>query len=617
MPKQQSAANNARIPHNSAMKTLFFVVLLAAASALPAQTLRAVFDNAEVGFDPAAMDDLVSADVMCAVFDYPLRYDYFARPPQPAPGTLAGRPVISEGGRLFTFNVQPELYFSDHPAFKGKKRVLTAADFVYSWKRLIDPKLGSPYYWVFEGKLAGEAEARAQASKAGRFDYDAPIAGIKVIDALTFEVRFTEPNYQFEYAVIGGSMLSPVAREVITAHADDRGRNTTVPIGVGPYKLEQWVRANRIVLTANPNYRDERFPTPPESLKTQISPAAFEAFAKLAGQKLPLSPRVEISIVEESVPRLLMMQKGETDLLYRVPPDLLDRVIEKSALKPEFTAVGIQSQRLLEPSLQFNFFNMDDPILGGYNKANIALRRAILMGLNTEELVRIVYKGQAEIATQLIPPGQIGHDASLNLAPTYDPAFAKALLDRFGYKDRDGDGYREMPDGKPLSIAKASMPEARFREQDELWKKNMDAIGIRVTFIKQKWGELVEMSRLGKLQIWGYAWFVGSPSGDSYTQLLYSKNIGQINDARFKLKAFDTAYETAQKLPFGPERNAQYRVMSELAAVNSVFDLGVHTYRTTLSQPWLKGYLAHPYERYFLHLLVPDEAARKQAAASR
>jgi oligopeptide transport system substrate-binding protein len=438
-----------------------------------------------------------------------------------------------------------------------------------------------------------------------------------VVDPYTLNVRFKEPNYQFEYQLIGGTHFGVVAREVIEAHADNRGRNLTKPIGVGPYKLEQWTRANRIVLTANPNYRDETFSKLPEGLKAEIPAAQFEQFSALIGKKLPLSPRVEISVVEESTPRMLMLQKGEADMLYRVPPDLSDRVLEKGVLRAEFSQRGIRSQRMLEPSLQFNFFNMEDPVVGGYEKKNIALRRAILMGLNVEEEIRVRYRGQAIPATQLFPPDQIGHAPSLNVAPKFDPELARALLERYGYKDSDGDGYREMPDGKPLTIRKASLPESRYRESDELWKKNMDSIGIRVEFLKQKWAELVELARLGKLQIWGYSWFVASPSGDSYTQLLYSKNIGQINDARFNLPAFDKAYEIAQGLPFGPAREAQYRSMSELAAAYSVFDFGVHTYRTTLSQPWLQGYYAHPYERYFFHLYLPDETAREKARVSR
>jgi ABC-type transport system substrate-binding protein len=423
-------------------------------------------------------------------------------------------------------------------------------------------------------------------------------------------VRFQQPHFQFEYQLVNSVSFSPVAREVIEAHADDRGRNMSKPVGVGPYMLDTWVRANRIVLTANPNFRDEKFPAVPATQP--------ESTRALAGKKLPLAQRIEIRIVEESTPRLLMLQKGEIDMLYRVPPDLVPRVLnEKGELRGEFVKLGIRSEKLMEPALNFTFFNMKDPIVGGYRKENIALRRAILMGYNTEEAIRVINKGQAIPATQLIPPGQFGHDPTLNLAAPYDPQLARALLDRFGYKDRDGDGYREMPDGKPLVIKRSSMPEARFRESDELWKKNMDAIGIRMVFDKQKWPELVEAARLGTLQMWGYAWVVGSASGDSYTQLLYSKNAGQINDAGFNVKQFDAAYEKAQTLPFGPEREEQYRIMSRVAAVHSVFEIGVHTFRTSLAQPWLKGYAPHPYRRYPLEYLLVENNDRDTGAKAR
>jgi hypothetical protein len=120
--------------HSRAMKLLspFFAALCAASIALAtpaavnAQTLKIAFETAEIGFDLAAMDDLTSGDVINAVFDVPLRHDYFARPPKGAPGILAGAPTISEDGKLYTLRVQRGRYFSDHPAFMGKKRELLA-----------------------------------------------------------------------------------------------------------------------------------------------------------------------------------------------------------------------------------------------------------------------------------------------------------------------------------------------------------------------------------------------------------------------------------------------------------------------------------------------------------
>ena len=89
-------------------------------------------------------------------------------------------------------------------------------------------------------------------------------------------------------------------------------------------------------------------------------------------------------------------------------------------------------------------------------------------------------------ATQPIPPNVVGYDPDFKGGARYDVAGAKALLDKFGYVDRDGDGWRDLPDGKPLKLTLASDPSAIDRQFDELWKKSMDAVGIRIEFTKQK-----------------------------------------------------------------------------------------------------------------------------------
>src|SRR5271170_1339814 len=133
------------------------------------------------------------------------------------------------------------------------------------------------------------------------------------------------------------------------------------------------------------------------------------------------------------------------------------------------------------------YFNMDDPVVGGYTPEKVALRRAIGMGFNTEEFIRVLFRGRAVPAQGPIPPDIAGFDPTQRTqAQVYDPAAARALLDHFGYKDRDGDGYRELPDGKPLIIEYWSAPTSHQRQVDELWKKNMDAIGIHMDFKKDK-----------------------------------------------------------------------------------------------------------------------------------
>src|SRR5437660_444123 len=163
-----------------------------------------------------------------------------------------------------------------------------------------------------------------------------------------------------------------------------------------------------------------------------------------------------VTIIEESNPRLLSFNAGELDYV-NVPSDLADTVLDAgNKLRPEFTQRGVTLTRATLPSLNYMYFNMADPIVGGYSKDRIALRRAIVIGFDTPALIRTIYKGQAYPATQPIPPNLPGHDEAWNIRFDYDPAAAKALPDRFGYVDRNGDGWRDRPDGKPLLLMMAS-----------------------------------------------------------------------------------------------------------------------------------------------------------------
>src|SRR5205814_9126032 len=122
-------------------------------------------------------------------------------------------------------------------------------------------------------------------------------------------------------------------------------------------------------------------------------------------------------------------------------------------LRPELAKRGIRHEVLLRPNTWWTYFNMEDPVVGGYTPEKVALRRAIGMGYDVSAWIRVILKGRAVAAKSIVPPDIVGYDPAPKARPDpHDPAAARALLDRFGYKDRDGDGYRETPDGKPLVL---------------------------------------------------------------------------------------------------------------------------------------------------------------------
>ena len=562
------------------------------------KTLHVAFPVAETGFDPAPVGDIYSAYVDRAIFDPLYQYDYMGRPYKIVPNTAVALPDISPDGKTWTIKVKPGIYFADDPAFKGRKRELTAADYVYSWKRVLDPRMRSNNIQIFDGKFVGADTVVSAAKETGKFDYDSPIEGLQAIDRYTIRLKLNFPAYQL-LTDLTTSSTSAVAREVIEKYGDENGWTMANPVGTGPFRLKEWRRGQKIVLEANPGYRDERFPE-------SSAPEDRALEAKMHGKKLPIVGRVEVSIIEESNPRLLAFQSGQLDYL-TVPPDLTTKVLDSDdKLKPEFAHRGIVLGRGIQPAITYTYFNMEDPVVGGYTQDKIALRRAISMAYNVHEEIRILRQGQGEPATQPIPPNVGGHDPKLKGAATYDPAGAKALLDRFGYKV-GADGWRTTADGKPLKLSIGSDPSALSRQYDELWQKSLNAVGIQVDFVKQKWPDLLKMARYGQLQMWFLGNISTTPEGFGFMSLLYGPHSGFANLARFNLPEFNRLYEQAQKLPDGPQRTELFRRMSELVNAYAPWMLNAYRYENVIVQPWVLGYKHtvfdwHPWKYYDIDL---------------
>ena len=199
-------------------------------------------------------------------------------------------------------------------------------------------------------------------------------------------------------------------------------------------------------------------------------------------------------------------------------------------------------------------------MVGGYTPEKIALRRAIAMAYDDDEYIRVLLKGRAVPAQGPIPPDIEGYDPTRKTdAQLYDPAAARALLDRFGYKDRDGDGYREMPDGKPLTLESLVVaqlghaPGRRAVEEEHGCDRHPDRVSS-----KDRLPELRKMARQGKIPMRADGWNADYPDAENFMQLLYGPNIGQDNDSRFKLPEFDALYDEARTLPDRPERTALF-----------------------------------------------------------
>ncbi|MFD2271246.1 ABC transporter substrate-binding protein [Undibacterium arcticum] len=163
-----------------------------------------------------------------------------------------------------------------------------------------------------------------------------------------------------------------------------------------------------------------------------------------------------------------------------------------------------------------------------------------------QEDIDIIWHGEAVALEYPIPPGIVGHDPAYKSSIQYDLPAANALLDKFGYK-KDSDGWRTLPDGKPLVIHYTARNDSNGQQQSEIWKKTYDSIHIRMEGDSKPFPDILKAEKQCKLQMRTNPWIADFPDGDNFMQLYYSKNIHQTNNGCYTSPEFDKLYEQTQK----------------------------------------------------------------------
>ncbi|HSB25433.1 MAG TPA: ABC transporter substrate-binding protein [Burkholderiaceae bacterium] len=575
------------------------------------KVLRLLFSSAETSFDPARISDLYSRAVTMHIFEAPYCYDPLARPARLRPLTAIDMPEVSNDFRVWTVRIKPGIFFAADPAFKGKKRELVAQDYVYAFQRAIDPANISPIEAsTLDLKIKGLLAARDAAKARKRFDYDAPIEGLRALDRYTLRFELEEPRPRFIDTLAISDLLGGIAREVVEFYGDAIGDH---PVGTGPFRLKSWRRSSRIVMERNPDYREVLYDAMPgpEDAEGQ------EILAKLQGKRLPIIDEVDIAIIEEFQPEWLSFLNKQVDALAtstgHLPSQYANEAAPGGKLAPRLARQGIRMYANLAPDNAFTYFNMRDPVVGGYSAQQVALRRAISLSYDVDQEIRLIRRGRAVPGQSVLMPHTTGYDPHFKSEMSdYDPARARALLDLYGFVDRDGDGFRERPDGSPLLLEMATEPEQIYRAYNELWQKCLNAIGVRVRFNTAQWPENMKAADAGKLMMWMLGESASGPDGQDSLGRLYGPLAGNANLARFQLDAFDRLYERAQVLPDGPERAALFREAQRISIAYMPYKIHAHRIHTDLAHPWVFGFRRPLFSSQWWHTVDVDMALRAQ-----
>ena len=578
-----------------------------AASGAAQRVLHYAFQIAETGFDPAKISDLYSRIITSQIFEGLYHFDHLARPAQVRPLTATAMPEVSADFKRFTIHIRPGIYFADDPAFKGQPRELVAQDYVYALKRFADPANNSPIWTEIEElTLLGLAEQRQAALDARTpFDYSRDVPGLRAISRYTLQLVTAQPRPRLAELLADNSAYGAVAQEVVQAYGDKLAAH---PVGTGPFRLASWRRSSEIVLERNPTYRlrhyaDEAHPAPDDAVGQAL-------LARFKGRRVPMLDRVVVSIIEESQPRWLSFLNQQQDFADRMPAEFVNIAMPAGKLAPNLAKQGIQAYRSVGPEVALTAYNMGDPVIGGYTPDKVALRRAINLALDVPREITLARRGQAIPAQSPVVPHTTGYDpAYRSEMGEFNPAKAKALLDLYGYVDRDGDGWRDLPDGKPLLLVRSSQPDSASRQLDELWQKNMTAVGLKLEFKFAKWPENLKAAQAGKLMIWGVGSSATQPDGQDALRRLYGPAGGH-NLAHFKLPVFDVLYERMSAMPDGPEREALFLQAKRISAAYAPYKQHVHRIYTDLAQPWFVGWRRPVFGHRWWHMVDIEPGQR-------
>ena len=613
-----------------------------------------------------------------------------ARMPVPVYLDANGKPLPDNAAddkvavSLYTIEIQSGILYAPHPAFAKNAegapaylnlteaasrdffkpadfplsgtRELLAEDFVYEIKRLAHPRIVSPIFGHMAEYIEGlkelgeqlkreDAQLKKQRKAQGlpTASADLPwldlrkveLTGVKVLDAHRFQIRIKGKYPQFVYW-LAMPFFAPIAWEADQFYSQPgfAAKNLTLdwwPVGTGPYMLTENDPNSRMVLTRNPNYRGEKYPSEGEEGD------AAAGLLKDAGKPIPFIDRVVFTREKEGIPYWNKFLQGYYDSS-GVSSDAFDQVIRASVdgaagLTADMSDKGIKLETSLATSLYYLGFNWLDPVVGPGSDENSAkrarlLRQAIAIAVDWEEFSQIFTNGRAVPAQGPLVPGIFGFPEGLDGVNRHvynivdgkpqrkSIAEAKALLAQAGYPEG-----RDAVKGQPLVLSLDTTgggpgDKARF----DWYRKQLAKLDIQLDIRATDWNRFQEKVRKGNTQLFFLGWNADYPDPENFLFLLHgpksrAKTDGE-NASNYSNPEYDKLFDAMKGMSNGPERQAIIAKMIAMVQQDAPWLFAFHPRNFSLNHAWLGNVKPNDLARNDIKYKHIDSALRAKGRAA-
>jgi len=508
--------------------------------------------NLEAGLgtlDPAFARDQASGWMTAQVFNglVELDADLLVKP------VIAKDWRIEEEGKLYTFILRKDVFFHKHVLLgKDSSRTVTAADFVYSFSRICDPKTASSGQWIFNGKIEG-----LEAFKEGKADR---ITGFVAVDDTTLQIRLTRPLPGF-LGLLAMPYAYVVPKEVVEAYGDEFRAN---PIGTGPFKFVRWEEGSFLLLHKNRTY--------------------FEFDNEV---RLPYLEGVFVEFIPSRLSAFVEFSQGGLDIINGVDNSYKDEVLNlDGSIKEEYANAY---QFVLAPQLNTEYLGIlvdtTEEVAKGHPLSDVRVRKALNYAIDREKMVKYLLNGMGfPVNAGFVPKGMPSHNPAVVRGFEYDLDTAKALLRAAGYPNGEG-----LPE-----LVLNSTP--NYQHISEYVQKAFANIGVKLSIQNLQGGALRREIYSTKINFWRASWIADYPDAENYLSLFYSANHspGGPNTTHYRSQAFDDLYDASLTMTDDSARFALYNQMEQIMLEDAPIIPLYYDRMFRMIQPNVKGFRTNP-----------------------